>query len=74
MGNLQKTSAIKKLLEGWLTRDELAAELEVSVDTLARWETTKNGPALARVGRRVLYRHEAVLEWLESRENGRKEG
>jgi len=74
MGNLQKTSAIKKLLEGWLTRDELAAELEVSVDTLARWETTKNGPALARVGRRVLYRHEAVLEWLESRETGRKEG
>jgi len=74
MGNLQKTSAIKRLLEGWLTREELAAELEVSVDTLARWETTKNGPALARVGRRVLYRHEAVLEWLESRENGRKDG
>ena len=74
MENLQKTSSIRKLLEGWMTRDELAAELGVSVDTLARWETCRTGPALARVGRRVLYRHAAVLEWLESRENGRKEG
>jgi len=74
MDNPQQCPPRKRLLEDWISRDELAIELDVSVDTLARWETTKNGPALARVGRRVLYRHEAVLEWLESRENGRKEG
>ncbi|NOX40138.1 MAG: helix-turn-helix domain-containing protein [Alphaproteobacteria bacterium] len=70
MEHTHQTSSIKSLLEGWITRDELAAELGVSVDTLARWETLRTGPALARVGRRVLYRHVAVLEWLESRERG----
>ncbi|MFC3118935.1 helix-turn-helix transcriptional regulator [Jhaorihella thermophila] len=57
-----------RLLDGWFSREELARELGVSVDTLARWETRRIGPPNVRVGRRVIYRRAAVLAWLEAQE------
>lgn len=57
------------LLDDWMTRDELAAELKLSVDTLSRWETRRIGPPCVRVGRRVLYRRGAVQEWLRVQED-----
>jgi len=56
------------LLAGWISRADLAVELDVSVDTMARWETTRTGPKQIKVGRRVLYRRAAVLDWLKSLE------
>lgn len=56
------------LLHDWMGRDELAAELGISVDTLSRWETRRIGPPCVRVGRRVLYRRGAVQDWLRSQE------
>jgi hypothetical protein len=41
----------------------------VSVDTLARWETRRIGPPCVRVGRKVIYRIEAVREWLVQQED-----
>jgi hypothetical protein len=58
------------LLGGWLTRAQVAAEIGVSVDTLARWGTRHIGPPCVRIGRKVLYRAEAFREWLVSRERG----
>ena len=58
------------LLEGWLTRAEVAAELGVSADTLARWESQRSGPPSVKVGRKVLYRADAFREWLTARERG----
>jgi len=58
------------LLEGWLTRAEVAAQIGVSSDTLARWETRRIGPPCVRIGRKVLYRAEAFRDWLTSREHG----
>jgi predicted site-specific integrase-resolvase len=61
------------LLDGWLNRAELAHELAISVDTLQRWETRRIGPPCVRVGRKVLYRKDAVREWLceqEARKTG----
>lgn len=58
------------LLDGWLTRAQVAKEIGVSVDTLARWETRRIGPPCVRIGRKVLYRAEAFREWLVSRERG----
>ena len=52
------------LLTGWLNRTDLARELTLSVDTLQRWETRRMGPPCVRVGRKVLYRMEAVRDWL----------
>ncbi len=61
------------LLTGWLNRTDLARELTLSVDTLQRWETRRMGPPCVRVGRKVLYRMEAVREWLREQE-ARKAG
>ena len=56
------------LLTGWLNRADLARELTLSVDTLQRWETRRVGPPCVRVGRKVLYRMEAVRDWLREQE------
>lgn len=61
------------LLIGWLNRTDLARELTLSVDTLQRWETRRVGPPCVRVGRKVLYRMEAVRDWLREQE-ARKAG
>ena len=61
------------LLTGWLDRADLARELTLSVDTLQRWETRRMGPPCVRVGRKVLYRMEAVRDWLREQE-ARKQG
>ena len=58
------------LLDGWLTRAQVAAEIGVSVDTLQRWETRRVGPPCVRIGRKVLYRAEGFRDWLISRERG----
>jgi len=56
------------LLTGWLDRANLARELTLSVDTLQRWETRRMGPTCVRVGRKVIYRMEAVRNWLREQE------
>lgn len=56
------------IFDDWMTRAELADEMKVSVDSLARWESRRTGPPCVRVGRRILYRREAVREWLVSQE------
>ena len=61
------------LLTGWLNRTDLARELTLTVDTLQRWETRRMGPPCVRVGRKVLYRMEAVRDWLREQE-ARKAG
>ena len=61
------------LLTGWLDRANLARELTLSVDTLQRWETRRMGPPCVRVGRKVLYRMEAIRDWLCEQE-ARKAG
>jgi hypothetical protein len=58
------------LLEGWLTRAQVAAQIGVSSDTLARWQTRRIGPPCVRIGRKVFYRAERVRDWLTSREHG----
>ncbi|MGY6704916.1 helix-turn-helix transcriptional regulator [Roseinatronobacter sp.] len=59
-----------KLLSAWLTRKELAQELGVTAATLARWHTEGSAPPCTKVGKKILYRREAVQQWLISRERG----
>ena len=61
-------NAERKILSEWITRAELARELNVTQDTLARWAAAGIGPPLVKVGRRVLYRRSTVREWLEKLE------
>lgn len=55
-------------LEGYVSRNEAAVMLGVSPETLTRWGTMRTGPASVKVGRRRLYRREAIFEWLRERE------
>lgn len=57
-----------KLLDGMVSRQDLAMQLGVAVETLRRWESEGDGPASIRVGRRVLYRVSVVNSWLRARE------
>lgn len=57
------------LLDEWMTRKELAAELGVSERTLLNWKVQRIGPPLIRLKKQTLYRREAVREWLRSQES-----
>lgn len=61
---------VKPMLSDWMTRAELAAELDLTTETLARWDARRFGPAPTRVGRKVLYRRETVRAWLLAQEQG----
>lgn len=56
------------LLQGWISRSELASELGVCEETLRRWADARRGPAFVKAGRKILYRRTAVLDWLEAQE------
>ncbi len=61
-------NAPSAVLAEYLTDRELAAELNVSVRTLARWRRLRVGPALTKVGRKVAYRRAAINAWLAANE------
>jgi excisionase family DNA binding protein len=50
------------------TPDEAAAFLNSNRRTLERWRTTGTGPRFVKVGRRVHYRREALLAFIEQQE------
>jgi excisionase family DNA binding protein len=60
-----------RLLDDYLTVDELAAELDVAPITVKRWAALKEGPPITRLGRRVLYRRASVKAWLVRQEEKR---
>ena len=57
-------AAKKPILSDWITRDELARELDVTPDTMARWAADGMGPPAVKIGRRVMYRRASVEKWL----------
>ena len=58
----------ESVLAEYISRDELAEELDRCPRTLDRWDSLKIGPPRTIIGRRVLYRRQAVAEWLRSQE------
>ena len=58
----------RALLSGWISRSDLAQELEVTEGTLRRWTLERWGPPCIRAGRKIYYRRSAVAEWLEDQE------
>jgi hypothetical protein len=58
----------RALLSGWISRANLAQELEVTEGTLRRWTLERWGPPCIRAGRKIYYRRSAVIEWLEDQE------
>lgn len=56
------------LFTDWISREQLARELRLTSDTLARWEARREGPPCTRIGRKTLYRRAAVLDWIRAQE------
>ncbi len=55
------------------TEQQLSEFIGTPRRTLQRWRTTGEGPAFTRVGpRRIMYREEAVQEWLKAREHNHR--
>jgi hypothetical protein len=61
-------TGIPLLGDDYLTQQDLARELHVSVRTIARWHVERIGPPRIVVGRLLLYRRVTIRQWLESRE------
>jgi predicted DNA-binding transcriptional regulator AlpA len=56
------------LLTGYLSPEEVAEELQICKRTLDRWHAARRGPPRVVIGRRPMYRREAVTQWLIKRE------
>jgi hypothetical protein len=54
------------VLAGYLTPQELAAELRVTIRSLQLWESKRIGPPVTRLGKHPLYRRDAVAAWIVS--------
>jgi ribosome-binding protein aMBF1 (putative translation factor) len=63
------TAPPSALLQGWISRTDLAQELGVCEETLRRWADARRGPAFVKAGRKILYRRSVVLDWLETQED-----
>ena len=59
------------LLADWISREQLAGELGLTRDTLARWEARQLGPPCTRIGRKVYYRRASVEAWINAQEQTR---
>lgn len=59
-------TAPSPVLAAFLSLPELALELGVTRKTLDRWAVEGKGPAITKIGRRVLYRRSAVDAWLKA--------
>jgi hypothetical protein len=57
-----------KLLDGYLTEEEVAQQLGRTVRALMHWRRHGKGPPYVKMGYTVLYRAEAVRRWLEAQE------
>lgn len=53
--------------EPLITLDDLTEELQVSRDTVYRWNYNGTGPTRIRVGRHVRYRRADVDKWIAAR-------
>ncbi len=58
----------ESVLAEYMSRNELAEELDRCARTLDRWHSLRIGPPRTVLGRRVLYRRASVDAWLRSQE------
>jgi hypothetical protein len=57
------------VLEGYLSKEQLARQLCLSPRTIDRWEALRKGPPRVCIGRTILYSIHSVREWLASLES-----
>ena len=63
----QRQDNSRRILDDYSTRQELAADLDISVRTLARLDAAREGPPSMCWGGRRIYHRERARQWFESR-------
>jgi Helix-turn-helix domain len=53
---------------GLLTEDDIAVIAGVEVKTVRQWRSERTGPPFTKIGRRPLYRVDALQRWLAAGE------
>ncbi|WP_442577757.1 helix-turn-helix domain-containing protein [Mesorhizobium sp. ASY16-5R] len=56
------------LLDGYLTRDELAREMGLNPRTIIRYQNQPDGLPSTKFGKRVFFKRESVARWIEKHE------
>jgi hypothetical protein len=64
--------AITGILEDYIPRKQLAADLRLAEATLIRWEKDGKGPPVTRIGRDVVYSIQSFKKWLKGQERAGK--
>jgi hypothetical protein len=54
------------ILSDYITREQLAVELEVTTRTLDKWAWLRKGPAKIKIGGRCYYHRADVIAWIEA--------
>jgi hypothetical protein len=60
------------ILEDYISRKQLAADLKLAEATLIRWEKDGKGPPVTRIGRDVVYSIPSFKKWLKDQERAGK--
>ena len=63
--------ATKDVLDGYLTRADLAQQFHKSERTLDRWAAQRTGPPRTVIGQTILYDIEDVRAWLQDQRENR---
>ncbi len=59
----------RDVLGDYLSEQELASQLDVSLRTVRRWHSLREGPPRTTIGKAIYYRRDAVSDWLRSNEH-----
>lgn len=57
-----------EIFGNWITEADAAAEAGESLRTWQRRRQARTGPAFVKAGARVLYRRQAIIDWLQAQE------
>jgi len=58
----------RRLLDGYLTETQFAAEIGRSITTLRLWRRKGDGPPFTRIKRTAYYKIENVRRWIDAQE------
>ncbi len=57
-----------EILKDYVSRDDLAAKLGITVKTLVRWQNDGKGPPVTYLGRAPFYSIPSFEKWLKAQE------
>ena len=66
MTNENLNDAVLRAEFGLLSQEQVSALLQVRKETLREWRRLKQGPNFVRVGKRVFYRRDDVVAYINS--------